>query len=103
MVRIAELETVETMTVRRHEKLMEVKQRHAEEVYVRNKTSRQNTDSLISDVKVLKARSEKKFVERNLIQARVERHFRALHTLVNADVERKRTVKNYSQTECCTS
>lgn len=63
---IAELESVETVTVRRQEELMEkAKQRHAEEVNVWKETSLEDADSLVNDVKVPNANSVKMAVKWN--------------------------------------
>lgn len=91
--RITELESVETMTVHRYEKLMdEVKQRHAEKVSVWKDTSRKNADGLIDTVKVAKGDSVKMSVEQNLTFARFEKHICAQQTWVNANVEQKMTL-----------
>lgn len=84
--RIAELEYVEIMTVPRHKEFLdEVRLRHFKEVSVW-KNSAENTDSLINDVKVVKADCVKMSMERNL---RFEEHVRTPQALVNANVEGK--------------
>lgn len=54
-----------------------------------NETSQENADSLINDIKVGKTDIIKITVERDMILARVEKHVRALQTLVSANVEQK--------------
>lgn len=63
---IVELGSVKTITVYWHEELLnEVKQRHAEEFRVWKETSAENADSLISNIKVVKADCVKMSVEIN--------------------------------------
>lgn len=86
--RILKLESVEKVTVRRREELMDgIKRRHAEHFPVWKETSRDNLDSLINDVKVAKAGSVKMSVEPILIIARFKEHVRAVQTPFNANVE----------------
>lgn len=60
---IVQLETVEIMSVYKHEKFMgEVKRRHAERVNVQKETARENLESLINDVKAAQADTVKEFV-----------------------------------------
>lgn len=90
--RAAELNSVETITVRRHRELMEKgRQRHAEEVSVWKEPSRENAHCLANTMKDAKADIVKIYVERNLNLARFEKHVRAVQTLVDANVERKVT------------
>lgn len=77
--RIVKLEPVKTITVRRHEEVLdEVKKRYAEEICVWKETSAENSDYLINDVKVAKVGSVKMSVERNSIFTRFEEHVLAL-------------------------
>lgn len=85
---IAELESVETSTVCRHEEILEkVIQRHAEEIAVWKGTSAENVESLINDVKVANSNSIKMPLERNLSLAGLEEHVCALQALVITNVE----------------
>lgn len=90
---IAELESVEAITVGRHEELLhDVRKRHAEEIGAWKENSAENADSLNSDLKVANADSAKKSGKRNLILSRFEEHVRALHALVNDNLKRKVTL-----------
>lgn len=85
---IAELESVETTTVlRQREPMDEIKQRHAQEVGVRKKTSAENVDSLINNVKVAKVDSVEMFVDRGLNLTCFEKHVQVVQALVNSNVE----------------
>lgn len=65
---IAELQSTETIIVRRHEELLEeVKTRHAKEAGVWKETSAENAKNLINDVRIAKVDSIKMSVKRNLI------------------------------------
>lgn len=91
--RIAELESVEAITARRHEELLrEVKQRAAKEIKVWEETSGKNADSLIINVKVVKAGSVKISVEWNLILVHFKKRARVLQDPLTANVERKITL-----------
>lgn len=59
---------------------------------VYKKTSQDNTDSLIDDLKVAKADSVKMSIERNLILAHFWEHICTLQTPANANVEWKMTL-----------
>lgn len=84
------LYSVETITVRRQEKLTEkANERHAEEDNVWKEDSRKSANSHSIDVKVAKGDSMK--IEQNLMLARLEKPVRALRTLVNTNIERKLT------------
>lgn len=77
--RLADLESVEMMTIRRHQNLLnELKQPHAKKVTVWLENSRDSADSLNNDVRVAKAEAIKMSVDRNLILARYKRHLQAL-------------------------
>lgn len=87
---IVEFESVGTVTVCWHEELLgDVKQCYAEEVSFWKETSFKNVNSLIRDVKVTKADSDKMSVEKILTSARFEEHIRSLQKLVNANAEWK--------------
>lgn len=64
---------------------------HAEEVTVWKDTSRDNTDGLIKDMKVAKAKAAKMSVDQNLILVRYEEHVRGLQDMVNLNEEHKLT------------
>lgn len=73
--RIVEIESSETLTVRRHEELLEkMKQHHAEEVNVWGETSAEIAESLINNGKVAKGDSIKMSVKKSLIIAGLERY-----------------------------
>lgn len=96
---IVELKSTETKTARQPEALLdETKQRLAEDIGVWNKTSAENANSLVNNVKFAKADSVMKCVERNLGLARLEEHVRALQALVKANVERNGTLKDVMTT-----
>lgn len=87
--RIAEFAFVKTMTLRRHEELMDdVKKRPSEEVSVWWETSRENTDGLITDMKSAIAHTVRMSMERDLALVRCKEHFCAPETLVDANVKR---------------
>lgn len=65
------------------------KQLRAEKISIFKVTYIENADSLINHIKVARAESVKMSVERNMISARFEEHVCALHTLGNANVQRK--------------
>lgn len=65
---------------------------YAEEIGVWNDTSAEHANSLFIDVRVAKADSVKKSVERYLILACFEEQVRTLQALVNVNVEPKRNV-----------
>lgn len=93
--RIAELKSVEAMTVRWHEVPMDkLKQRHAEKIIVRKGASPQNADCLINDSKVSKPDSVEGPVEQNMNLARFKEHERALQHLVNTNVGRQGTLND---------
>lgn len=95
MTLIAELESIEIITVLRHEELMEeVKNGRAEEVNVWKVITDESVDSLIDDVNVVKFYIVKTDVKLKLILARFEENVRALQPTVNANVERKVTITN---------
>lgn len=76
------METVESMIVHWHEKLMDkVKRRHAENVSVWNETSGENVGSLISGVKLPGPNSIKMSLEQNVILTHLKEHLCALRTL----------------------
>lgn len=90
---IVEKKSIETSIVRRHEELMKaLKQLHAEEATVWERTSRENGDSLTNDVKVAKAGIVMTSVQRDMILSRSEDHVRALQILGNANMEPKVTL-----------
>lgn len=92
---IADFESTETITVCWHEAFLEeVKKRHAEKVKVCKETYAENADSLINDVRGAKADSVKMSIERNLNLARFEGHVRAVQALLNANFDRKVTLKD---------
>lgn len=80
----AELESVETITLRRQEELLE----EPEEANIRNETSRENADSPTHNVKVTNADSVKMSVKQNSILTLFEEHLRALQATVDTNVER---------------
>lgn len=87
---ITELESMETLTGRGREDVLEkIKQRHAKEDGAWKETSAGKTNSLINDVTVAKAEGIKISVERNEIPSRFAEHVSALHALVKANVEHK--------------
>lgn len=91
--RIAELGTIQNITVRRHKGLLDdAKQHHAELVSVWKEPSAEDANTSINDVEVAKADTVQRFVERNFILARFEKHGRFLQTLFKANVEWKVTV-----------
>lgn len=100
--RIAELESAETLKVRRHNEILEeVKTRHAKMVGVWRETRVEIADSLITDIEVTKAYSVKMSLEKNLILAQFAELVRALQVLVSANMERKVTsTESMQRLEC---
>lgn len=91
--RIAELECMMKMTVRRHGKLInEVSHCNALKFSVWKETSAKNADSVISDVKVANTNAAELSVIRNLILARSGELVQALRAPVDANVELKATL-----------
>lgn len=75
---IAGMETFDTITVRRHEELMNlIGLRYAGEIHVWKETSRDNAKCTINDMRVAKAESVKIFVKQNFILTRFEEYVRA--------------------------
>lgn len=73
--RIVERDSTETITIRRHEELLnEIKQCQAEEIGVWKETSAGNADNLISNAVAAKEVCLEMSVERNLIWSRFEEH-----------------------------
>lgn len=91
--RIAEVDFVEAMIVRRHEKHMDgVKQCYAEDANVMKMTFWEKIECSINDFKVMKVDFVQMAVKQNVILAYFRKNFCALQTLVNAKVERNITL-----------